>query len=313
MFSFFWKGKDLIFSNIYCKDGKFYIFNSWNGVTEPLEETSFVSKSNILTKAQCSFDEIGRKELLKNKKVDSKSANFSFLESYFKGEQFYSFKKNNSKKLKFLERKNKKINDDLKKIGNLDNLEIDLKKLKITLDDRDEFLLGGKKIKFEKDWNPFKKRDFLFSKLKKLKKGIEILNKRKNDCDLDIKKLKHKEKDYGIDIIKIKVIRPFWNFTKKQASKKHLGKKQHYDEYTLDNKYRLGLGLNSQGNDNLRKSYGKKNDFWFHIENYKSCHCIVKVENISDINDKYFDSIGSIIRDKSKLDIEIIPFWCLLR
>ena len=107
-FSFFWKGKDLIFSNIYCKDGKFYIFNSWNGVTEPLEETSFVSKSNILTKAQCSFDEIGRKELLKNKKVDSKSANFSFLESYFKGEQFYSFKKNNSKKLKFLERKNKK-------------------------------------------------------------------------------------------------------------------------------------------------------------------------------------------------------------
>ena len=96
-------------------------------------------------------------------------------------------------------------------------------------------------------------------------------------------------------------------FYKKQASKNISEKNKYYDEYTLDNKYRLGLGLNSQGNDNLRKSYGKKNDFWFHIENYKSCHCIVKVENISDINDKYFDSIGSIIRDKSKLDIEIIP------
>ena len=33
----------------------------------------------------------------------------------------------------------------------------------------------------------------------------------------------------------------------------------------------------------------------------------VKIENLSDITDKYLELIGSIIRDKSNLLIEIIP------
>ena len=304
-FSFFWKGKDLIFSNIYTKEGHYYIFNSWTGKSEAIEGDSFEIQQEIFLRAQNSFDSIGRKVLNKNLNLNNKS--HDFLNFYFDAKESSFFKKNKNKKLKFLERKSEKIGNDIKKLTGLCEIEEDLKNLKISLDNKNSYTLCNKKIKFEKEWSMFKKRDILFGKIKKFKIGLQILKKRKDDCETEIKDIFSKKNVNDIKISNVKIIKPFWKYESGKIKKVSINKSRGFDEYILDNKYKLGIGLNSQGNDNLRKSFGRKNDLWFHAESYKSCHCIIKAEKFSDISEAYFEAIGSIIRDKSNLEIEIIP------
>ena len=305
-FSFFWKGKDLIFSNIYAEKENYFIFNSWVGKKEKLERFRIDNYKKLFEISKENLNIIGRKELLKKRKeinIDSEKV----LNSYFNKNDSKSLDKIKNKKIRFLERKKEKIEFDLDKLKSVTSIESKLKDLKIKLEE-EYFILCGKKVKFEKSWSFFKKRDALYEKIKKIKNGINILKNRKAECEDEILEIKNINITEKLKIDDLKVIKPFWkknevNKVKEFNKKNNLG----YEEYILDNKYKLGIGLNSNGNDNLRKFFGKKNDFWFHLENYKSCHCILKIENLSDITDNYFELIGSIIRDNSNLLIEVIP------
>jgi hypothetical protein len=43
------------------------------------------------------------------------------------------------------------------------------------------------------------------------------------------------------------------------------------------------------------------------LENYKSSHLIIKVSNLSELNEVDLKVIGSILRDYSRLEIDKIP------
>ena len=307
-FSFFWRGKDLIFSNLYFQDDEYFIFNSWMGKKEKLDGVLINNLNDAYTIIHKNFDMIGRKKLSKGDNDNGKGViGGRFLELYFDPDNSKLFKKNKNKKLKFLERKKEKIEKDIQKLNEIQVFEEKLKELKIQLDEKREYILCGKKIKFEKDWSQYKKRDFLFLKIKSLKKGLEILRKRKEGCELEIERNSSEKTVNEIQVSQVKVIKPLWKNEEKKIKILKQEKNIGFDEYVLDDKYKIAIGLNSQGNDNLRKSFGKKNDFWFHLDGYKSCHCIVKIENVSDLTDNYFEMIGSMIRDKSNLLIEVIP------
>ena len=305
-FSFFWKGKDLIFSNIYYEKENYFIFNSWVGKKEKINKKISQNFIFLLEIVKSNFDKVGRRNLLEARQYKVElTDSFKIIESYFNQDNDNVYERIKNKKIKFLERKILKIEEDIKKLNNVFEIEKSLKDFKLNLEGKNTFILFEKKIKFEKDWSLFKKRDLLFEKIKRFKKGRDILIKRKSECEDDLSSLNLIKSK--LDIKKIKVIKPFWKI--KTDNLKAMNKKGNleFDEYLLDNKFKLGIGLSSHGNDNLRKLFARKNDFWFHLENYKSCHCIVKIENLSDITAEYFEIIGSLIRDKSNLLIQVIP------
>lgn len=307
-FSFFWKGKDLVFSNLYSEKGNYYVFNSWIGKNQKIEGFRLFEFKDLFDFMKDNLNCFGRRVLSITKKVSVNNLKKEkTLNSYFNKDNKSLYKKLKGKRIKFLERKKEKIEIDIKKMEGLKLIEKKLSKLELNLENKEYHLVCGKKVKFGKEWSTFKKRSALFEKIKNLKKGLEILKSRKVECEADILKFNLNSDNNEIDINKIKVIKPFWKIESK--SLKTFNKKSDlgYEEYILDEKIKLGIGLNSSGNDNLRKFFGKKNDFWFHLDNYKSCHCIVKIESISDITSKYFELIGSAIRDKSNLLIEVIP------
>ena len=306
-FSFFWKGKDLIFSNIYSEADNYFIFNSWVGKKEKIGKKISQDFIELYDFAKKKLDSIGRKDLLKSQdnNIGLSINAMDRIDSYFNRNDNKIFERLKIKRIKFLEKKINRINEDIKKLDNISLIESSLKELEVNLDGKDFFILCGKKIKFEKDWSFFKKRDLLFEKIKRFKKGREILLNRKSECENELSNV-HLTQDQ-ISVSREKVIKPFWKMKHEKLKETKKSSDLGFDEYILDNKIRLGVGLSSHGNDNLRRLFAKKNDFWFHLENFKSCHCIVKIENLSDITNEYFEVIGSLIRDKSNLSIQVIP------
>ena len=277
-----------------------------------------------------------------------------------------------------------------------------------------EFTHKDIKIKFEKSWSSYKKMDFIYEKIKKLKKGERILKERleetqaqmgpllksddrdrdglKDDSsipsksDLQNQHKKKKEPSYpslinktkggqkGKSSQKIKIVSLFWgedkNFRDKSkplgqgdgtASFGGKGKKlfstygkevvekniklfdlsallfsdssNHRSDFSdqvkikskdkgkdKDGQYDpndgrgpgipkliLGIGKNAKGNDFLRKNWASAEDYWFHLEGYKSTHAIVNRSSLSDLSNFIIEVIASLMVDHSSLKISEIP------
>ncbi len=308
--SLFWKGRDLYFQNIFLEgDEKYKCLKSWVGATQELFLTSEMNEDEIIEFSKNNFDELGRGKF-ENPRIIKKDypKEKKEIKNYFQSDIFLKSDKEEKKKIKSLKAKLKKIEKDLERVREYKALEKKLIEDNLDLEGSSYYFILNRKVTFDKDWSVFKKKDALFKRVKKLKKGESFLMERLKSCNQQILTLENDLGCYKKSVDGKKILVPIWNnkLTKKEKLIKeyeNLG----YEEYVLDQKYRIAYGKDARGNDNLRKNFGNKEDFWFHIENYKSSHCIVKIKNISDFKSIYFEMIASLLRDKSSLDLNRIP------
>jgi predicted ribosome quality control (RQC) complex YloA/Tae2 family protein len=204
------------------------------------------------------------------------------------------------KKEKFLIRKINNISVDLEGVKKWNLLQDDLLENRLDLD-LDELKIHGQNIKLLGLTSPWIKRDVVFKKIKKLKKAEVILTSRLEDSQVEFENVKRGE--FEFELTKEKIIQPLWITHQKQI------KHEHYD-YNIKNfnlKNLSGvIGLDAISNDWIR-AQASKDHYWFHIENYRGSHCIIKTDDLAKLSFEDLGAIGSMLRDYSKLEILEIP------
>ena len=169
---------------------------------------------------------------------------------------------------------NKKIS---KKIENISN---DIKKLKfatiakealssntIMINEVEEFFIFENiKIQFKKNQTLFKRRDFIFKKLKAYENAVSLQNKRLIAEMEKVNSLKINFEDCIVyPIFKI--------FDSLEVNTKNVDGLK----FTGPNGEILFIGRNIQENINLKKNWANKNDYWFHLENEASAHGFLRL------------------------------------
>ncbi len=223
------------------------------------------------------------------------------LDTYFKNEE----KKMNGlpvqlKKEKFLARKLNNIKNDLEEVKKWVFLEKDLLSEEQLLIKDDQTHFHGIKVKFPHGLNQWQKRDFLFNKVKKLKKAESILSSRLDETILEQVKVKAGEVE--VELTRESATPLLWQSTKSKT--KSSGEKK-WVNFSVRGIAGVA-GLDAHSNDFLRSESAKEH-YWFHIENYSGSHCLLKTEDISVLTKEDFSMIASLLRDLSKLDILEIP------
>jgi len=200
-----------------------------------------------------------------------------------------------------LEKTERKIETKIRHIDkDINGLEKDIQLLEtyITSEEIPEIIkLSKKNLKF-KTKGHFKKRNELFNKIKNLKSGLEIQRKRVAACE-------HKDFEQAKNGQGIKPISPFWKDLKSTEEK--ASEKKEYsdcDFYCFLTGGKIAIGKNNLANDQLRNTWAKKEDWWFHIDGEKSAHVFFKkietptieeLEIIAAILKHYSDKIGDKI------------------
>ena len=278
---FFYCGRELYFANRFFNEKKISreLFCSWKGTSED----TFTGNDFEI------FDEIGRKDI-ENKESKSESRRFSLL---IKVEQ----KKAEStaiggKSLKFLKRKEKKILQDISNTNMIDKLQVfanleDLSKSPM----KNKF--EGVKLNF-KTKEHFKRRDEVYTKIKKLKKAKSILALRLEDTQQKI--IEHGEKKNLQNTLKTTA--PLWMNKTKSVTK--VENKQEY-KVLLGELCDIGIGITARGNDSLRKDWAKKSDIWFHLDGDKSPHIVVKLKG-AILDEKVFQIISACMKKFGKIN-----------
>jgi predicted ribosome quality control (RQC) complex YloA/Tae2 family protein len=206
------------------------------------------------------------------------------------------------KREKFLIKKIKNIKLDLVACEN--GKAIEEKLLSNELDLRQmEIIICGQRFSFLGLKNEWEKKDHIFKKIKKLKRGKQLLAERLIEAEAELAKVENGELKRSTT--KEKAIQVLWKKVEKNT--KYTSSINQGDFIHIEIGGINGLiGLNSSGNDTIR-GLSHKEHLWFHIENYPGAHCILKTENISLLSMEQIEMIGSILRDYSKLEIMEIP------
>lgn len=272
----FWKGRQLYFSYIYQSNNKWMHFSPW--ISQKKLEFNEESDFDL-------FDEIGRKQLdIKNIK-ESKlvlEANNVFNK---KVETGYNKK---------LLRKKSLISKDLEncKIRH----EIEEKLIKDDLDlSGHVFKYKNFKVKFDYSANYYQKKNSVFTKIKKLKKGEEFLTKRLQDV---IEELENKKQTF----VQEKVNTPIW---KKVAQSSNEPKKSDDHVIVKWGEISIAIGLNTRGNDYIRSKWSTKGDMWFHLDGDKSAHLIAKNADTFDFDT--YSVLASMLAEYSEFGADQIP------
>lgn len=274
---FFWKGGNLHFTHYYVEKDKKYIFSPWVSLSRmESEEVDFSL-----------FDEVGRRQIeIRDPKDEYVKLSYNAFEE--------GSSKQTKKEAKKLQRKISLIEKDLEICSRWEELQDlavkDLLELNVS-----KLNWKGVKVSFVGIDGHYKKRDKVFEKIKKLKKGAKILEQRLLEAK---DKLENKE----VKVVQ-KIIYPIW---KVGSVKKENKIKQDSEVVYLDFKnYKISLGKSAKANDWLRKIWAKKSDLWIHLEGYKSSHLFVKNFESFDMED--FAVMCSILADYSDFDSSMIP------
>ena len=254
----FYCGRELYFANIYFdeKDLRFKTFCSWQKGIQDIEAEDFKV-----------FDSIGRKDIAKDIELKM-SVHIEKLLAEEKARALSMVGSGKSKK--FLSRKKKNITSDIAVVGEWPKLfkfveeGSDFDKLS-----RKENLFGFK-VNF-KSKEHYKRKDELYTKVKKLKKAQRILSLRLSDTEESLKHQVSVKHDFEN---KLKIIKPIWSQSFK-AEEVIIEKAKGYIVHTFP-LFKLAVGLSSSGNDQMRKEWGRKEDIWFHAHGDKSPHIIIK-------------------------------------
>ena len=216
------------------------------------------------------FDEIGRRQDLKQ---DSFSPKFSSIRDLLITEESAASMKAGQFKPDFLERKKMKIEEDLTKARQWERIQDVLNKDE-SLDNIYELKVGDHKIKFQGELNAYERRNLLFEKIKKLKKGETILSERLGTVN---KTLEEKIKPAQVTT-DLPVTKMAWGEDSKAVAKKETAREEADDfKIIITPTCQIGVGKSARGNDQLRSKWAGKEDTWLHLDGLKSSHVIIKM------------------------------------
>jgi predicted ribosome quality control (RQC) complex YloA/Tae2 family protein len=292
-FLWFWKGRKLYFIHHYQEqpEAPFKIMLSWRS-------KSFFPESQT-TELFEYFDEIGRQH---NMNHDLESEEIPTISKIMIDELKASSLKGNSSAPTFLQRKKENIQDDLRKTRQWEKLQFILDK-GVSLQDLYELKVEDQKIKFEGELNLFERRNLVFQKIKKLKRGELILKERLGSVEEQLAgKLIESKKMSTIPINK-----PIWGDEKPHV--KGLNIKINHEEFKIFrfNDFQVGVGVNAQGNDQLRNNWASKDDHWLHLDGLKSSHAVIKLFGTTILNPEILNIGASIVAHFSHFYDDWIP------
>jgi predicted ribosome quality control (RQC) complex YloA/Tae2 family protein len=289
---FFWKARKLYFLHYFQEqpESTFKLLLSWHGkASTPTEPISSLYEY---------FDEVGRRP-----GIDHSVSSPHHLEiaQILEGEKKLALQSVALTGPGFLQRKVQNIEQDLEKAKQWGKLQEVLNRGD-ELEGVYELKVGDHKVKFEGELNPYEIRNLLFEKIKKLKRGESILAKRLTETRelLEGKEIITKE------VSTIPIIKPVWgkDLLKAQASSVKSDQEE-YRVFRFDD-YSVGVGLSSQGNDQLRSRWATKDDTWLHLDGLKSAHVIIKLHGGS-VSPEIMNLAATILAHFSHFNGEWIP------
>lgn len=292
-------GKECALGLFYCGRKLYFANYYYNLKTQSMELFRSWSKAEALDKSLSeSFREMGKS--LQNLELRSKEVPSiaSLLEKEAK--EGLVAPKSVQKGSKFLLRKKRNIKADLER----NQLWPELKNWLEGQDDlgalEPKLSVAGFKLRF-REKSHFKRRDEVYEKIKKLKKGEAILRERLDE----VEKLESGKVEIVSEKSILEVLKPVWS---KNAPAKQEVASATDDGYKLvkDEGFEAGIGLSAKGNDQLRKAWAKKDDWWFHLDAGTSPHIIIKASVISPA---ILEKVARLMRDynpESKSEINLI-------
>lgn len=291
-FLWFWKGRKLYFLHHYMDqpESPFKILLSWRGKAF----VPGVEQSDLFEY----FDEIGRHHDMNH---DLASPEMIPIDKLLEDELKTSELKDVTSAPTFLQRKKENIEDDLRRTRQWEKLQSILDKEE-PLENIYELKVGDHKIKFEGELNPYERRNLLFQKIKKLKRGETILKERLGNV---VEQLAGKNLSKARES-KIPIIKPIWG---EEKTVQIMAPKKQEDEYKVFilEGLQIGVGLNAQGNDQLRNRWASKEDHWIHLDGIKSTHAIIKLTSGQSISAELLNLGASIVAHFSHFNDEWIP------
>ncbi|MFP5385478.1 MAG: NFACT RNA binding domain-containing protein [Bacteriovoracia bacterium] len=278
-FLWFWKGRKLYFVHYYLDqpESPYKLLLSWRG-------KAFTPGNEVGDLFEY-FDEIGRHHDMNH---DMQSKEISFMDKLLAEEMKSAAIKESTSAPTFLQRKKENIEGDLRRARQWEKLQNILDKGQDL--DMYELKVGDHKIKFEGELNPYERRNLLFQKIKKLKRGESILRERLGDVEEELAG----KKSVKVQDSKIPMIKPIWGEEKQTSLIPVKISPDHYKIYKFEN-FQVGVGLNSQGNDQLRNKWASREDHWLHLDNLKSSHVIIKLLNNTPLTPDILNTGATIV------------------
>lgn len=286
-FFIFYNARNLYFCHHYFDPNShlFKCFKSWTMKGEFLDRCDF----DI-------FDEIGRTNLNKDV-MDLEIISISKLLGDEKKQAMSLVNGHGGKSQKFLKRKKKRILDDLSSVQNISGLQklAENEAELVNLPTKNN--LNGVRLKFQyQDF--YKRRDEVYTKIKKLKKAKSILDLRLKDTEVALKGIK----DIQVEN-KLKIIPVLW---KKQENKIKESKVSEKFYKIIDlGTIAIGIGLTAVGNDQLRSEWANKSDIWFHLDGDKSAHIIIKLRD-KNLTTEIFEIAASALVEFGQTSYESV-------
>ena len=294
-FYFFWRGRDLFFSQqTFESKVSSKIFRSWEG-RESLVEFSEKEPPGV----EDVFIGLLSKETLPEKK-ESRSDFGVYFQKVLDGDFFRGMKLSGKKK-KSIERKLKNIQKDYDRVSKWGEAQSFLQGLEEGDLEGKYFEFQKIKIKLEKGLGFYKKREFVFNKLKDYKKAESLLAKRLADAKKVLEGLGEEEKELP------KIISPIWSIKTNEPSSSKEKKQDAFDIIEIPNIGKMAIGKTAVGNDQIRKEFGSKEDTWFHIEGEVSSHIILKLKSGALLDQNTLVLVGSCLAEYSKYSGQQVP------
>lgn len=291
-FLWFWKGRKLYFAHSY-QEGPglpFKLFLSWR-------PKAFIPDLE-LNELYDYFNEVGRHKEMKH---DFSSNQMTEMETLLAEEATLASIKVLSSSPNFLLRKKINIEDDLRKAKQWEKLQSLLDK-NTSLENMYELKVDDQKIKFEGELNPFERRNLVYEKIKKLKRGESILKERLDQVQEQISGKEIKEKSQS----KIPMIKPVWGEEKSLVVTSSKSSSDEYKVFKYD-LMQIGVGLNAHGNDQLRNKWASKEDYWIHLDGMKSTHGVIKMSKGLHPTTEAFNLAASIVAHFSHFQSDWVP------
>ncbi len=291
-FLWFWRGRKLYFLHHYMErpETPFKILLSWRN-------KSFIPEGEDPDLFSY-FDEIGRHQDMNH---DLFSPVLPTMDVLLAEELKVAELKDVTSVPTFLQRKKVNIEADLRKAEQWQKLQALLDK-QHPLENVYELKVDDQKIKFEGELNPYERRNLVFEKIKKLKRGEKILKERLGQVE---------EQLTGKELVKAKeskipMVRPIWGEETKTPVIQPAKVTENYRVFSIEG-CQIGVGLNAQGNDQLRSRWANKEDHWIHLDGHKSTHVIIKLTGTQSISSELLNLGASIVAHFSRFGDDWIP------
>lgn len=293
-FYFFWKGKDLYFAHIYKTGERVELFASWKGK---------LKVENINEAKELLYGKLGEVGFgaVEVGSVSEKDRDFEI--DKYESLLLEGSTKKITKKKRFLSRKIKNIEIDYKKVLKWKDLKSLVEDPNWQVPKEYKVKIEGIRFKFESNLNEWGRKNLIYEKVKSLRNAESLLEKRLEDTKEELIQFEMGNSQFEFDLPTI--VAPVWITGKAKKVVNENNRK--IDIYQLTESVTMAVGHRDVDNDYLRTKWAKKDDLWFHIDGYPSAHLIIKVDNISKLNQEHLDIIGSLLADYSSLSLDRPP------